>query len=143
MEKLKEFVKKNDCDFSKFLPSEDLVNEAEKVLNIKFGEQLRKYLLTYGYLGYKYIMFAGLVANMGLKSDLVGETLANHKYFKETEGLIYIEDQGDADYYMIDSDDFVYRICPGAHIFEKLNIKLFDYMLERFECAKNNDSLIY
>ena len=135
MEELKEFVNLNSCEFSKFKPEECLIKEAEQSLNVVFGPQLREYLLTYGYLAYKFIELNGLNSNQKLMSDICIATKTKSKLFKELDGLVLIENQGDGDYYLVNGQDYIIRFCPESNIYENLNIKLFDYIIQRFKCA--------
>ena len=69
-----DFVCKNDVDFAAHLPNKELISDIEKVLEIKFGEQLKNYLLEYGYLGFESVEFYGVNSKQGLSSDLVKQT---------------------------------------------------------------------
>ena len=50
-------------------------------------------------------------------------TVNKQNIFPKIENMILIENQG---------DDNIFRYCPSANIFEDMNIKLFDYILQRF-----------
>ena len=56
---LDEIVTKKNVEF---LRQENLINEndilkIENEINVKLGTQLKKYILKYGYIGYKHIEF--------------------------------------------------------------------------------------
>ena len=67
---LDNFIKNNDCDYSRNIISSEVLKMAEDTIGIKFGNQLSEYLLKYGYLGYKSVELYGMNSNQGLNSDL-------------------------------------------------------------------------
>ena len=132
MKNLEKFVIENKCESSQFKPNEELISEAEKKLKVEFGPQLKKYLLEYGYLAYKHIELYGLNSKQGLLSDICINTENKRNIFPEIKNMVLIENQGDSDYYLVDDNDNIFRCCPEANIYENMNIKLFDYILQRF-----------
>lgn len=127
-----EFINNNDIDFSFNRVSEDIFYEVEKKLGVAFGEQLKKYVLDYGYMGYKHIELFGINNYQGVNSDMVKKTLRLNEQFEKTKGLIAIEDQGDGDYYLVSSDDKVYRFVAANNELVSQNVDLFEYILQRF-----------
>ena len=127
-----EFVKNNDVDYTFNRISADRISEMESKTGVTFGEQLKKYVLEYGYLGYKHIELFGINNGQGVNSDMVVKTLWLHSNFDKTRNLIAVEDQGDGDFYLVDSNDLVYRFVAGNNDIIPLNIDLFGYVLQRF-----------
>lgn len=130
---IKDFIANNDVDRSNSTIDVGMLEQAEKAIGVCFGEGLKEYLLEYGYLGYEYVEFFGINSNQGLKSDLVEQSLYIHKYFSATSNLIAIENQGDGDYYLVDSKDAVYEYDTSLKQLRKTGQKLFEHILERFE----------
>ncbi len=131
-----DFIKENDVDYSYVRVSCDTIGEFESLLGVTFGEQLRKYILDYGYLAFEYCELYGINNNQKEKSDMIVVTSRLHKQFPETKGLIAFENFGDGDYFMVDSEDNVFRFICGCGEPNALNMKLFDYILRRFETVK-------
>ena len=129
---LNEFIKNNDVDYTFNRISDDIICEIENKLGVRFGDQLKKYVLEYGYLGYEYIELFGINNHQGINSDMVRKTLRLNEQFDKTKGLIAIEDQGDGDYYLVNSDDNVYRFVAANNELVSQNIDLFEYILQRF-----------
>lgn len=88
------------------------------------------------YLGYKHIELFGVNNHQGINSDMLNKTLRLHKNFEKTMGLIAIEDQGDGDYYLVDSNDMIYRFVVANNELCSQNIYLFEYILQRFLSVK-------
>lgn len=133
MDELNSFISEKQCEFSSYLPNISLISEMENLIGVKVGPQLKEYLLNYGYLAKNDIEFNGLVANLGMDSDICRSTISLHNHFKETNNMIKLENAGDGDYYLVDCEDNIYRFCPSARIFEKTNMKLFEYILNRLK----------
>ena len=131
---LKEFINSHDVDYSSSLVSENKIAEFENDMDVKIGNELKQYILTYGYLGYKYIEFYGINSRQGSNSDMIKTTQYLHAYFEKTKHYIALEDQGDGDYYLVDENDIVYRYLSSRDEITNTNISLFDYIMERF-CA--------
>lgn len=130
---IKEFIANNDVDQSNDTIDTSMLEQAEKTIGIHFGEELTEYLLKYGYLGFEYVEFFGMNSRQGLKSDLIEQTLYMHKYFPVTSDLIAIENQGEGDYYLVDSEDAVYEYDTSLKKLKKTGLKLFKHIQERFE----------
>lgn len=132
---LAEFIKNNDVDYSFNRISEDKIFDIEKKVDVPFGEQLKQYIVEYGYLGYKHIELFGVNNHQGLNSDMVRKTLYLHEKYEETKELIAVEDQGDGDYYLVDSFDLVYRFVEANNELVPKGIDFFEYILKRFMTA--------
>lgn len=133
---LAEFVRNNDVDYSFNRISENNLFEIEKTIGMSLGSQLKQYILEYGYLGYKHIELFGVNNHQGINSDMLNKTQRLHKNFEKTMGLIAIEDQGDGDYYLVDSNDMIYRFVVANNELCSQNIYLFEYILQRFLSVK-------
>lgn len=113
------------------------VSIIEDITGVKVGKQLVEYMTTYGYLIYDSIELYGITARQEVKdSDLVKQTLYLHKYFPSTKGYIALENQGDGDYYIVDSTDTVYEFISEQNKLVETGLKLFDYIIKHFEDAK-------
>ena len=136
MDKLVEFLKNNDilqCKKDNLILEED-IEKYEKKLYFNFGKELKKYILEYGFLAFKFVEFYGINKKQEFDSDMVKDTLKLNEQFSETKSLIAFENKGDEDYIFLDSDDNVYEfdtnLDDGVVALKK---KLFEYILERFE----------
>ncbi len=129
---LAEFINHNEVDYTFNRVSEDDIVELENKIGISFGEQLKKYILEYGYLGYKHVELFGVNRYQGVNSDMIKKTLRLHERFEKTSGLIAVENQGDGDYYLVDSGDFVYRFIADNNELIPQEQCLFEYILQRF-----------
>lgn len=127
------FIKNNDCDYSRNIISSEVLKMAEDTIGIKFGNQLSEYLLKYGYLGYKSVELYGMNSNQGLNSDLFEQTMYLHNSFEITKPYIAIDKIQDSVYTLIDSDDNIYVCDLEKNIVRNVNIKLLDYIIKRFE----------
>lgn len=130
-----DFIKDNDVDYSVNRITIDMISDFENEVNVHFGEQLKKYILEYGYLGYKHVELFGINNCQGINSDMITKTLRLHEKFDKTRDLIAIEDQGDGDYYLIDSNDIIYRFVLTNNELVPQKIDLFEYILRRFLIA--------
>lgn len=133
---LKQFIEENDVLVSNSLISPSKIKNIENLIKVKIGEQLRTYITTYGYLIFEGIELYGITARQHLgDSDLVKQTLYLHKYFTSTKGYIALENQGDGDYYLVDSQDNIWELISEQNKLKSTGLKLFDYILKRFEEA--------
>ena len=132
---IKEFVDKNNLEKCKNLIKAEQLNNIEKEIKIKFGNELKKYILEYGYLAYEYIELYGINSKQGIDSDMVKQTLYLHKYFPKTINYIAIENQGDGNYYILDSNDKVYIYISEQDKIIDTELRLFDYIMNRFKEA--------
>lgn len=132
---IKQFLQENDVLQSNSLIEASRVNDVEKAIGIKVGQQLIEYITTYGYLIFEDVELYGITACQGLESDLIKQTLYLHKYFPITKGYIALENQGDGDYYIVDSTDTVYEFFSEQDKLTNTGLKLFDYIVKRFEDA--------
>lgn len=130
---IKEFVEKNNLEKCKNLIKAEQLNNIEKEIKIKFGNELKKYILEYGYLAYEYIELYGINSKQGIESDMVKQTLYLHKYFPKTINYIALENQGDGNYYILDSNDKVYRYISEQDKIIDIELRLFDYIMNRFK----------
>lgn len=130
---LTDFIASNNVDQSRDTISASMIRDAEKAVGVQFGDELTQYLLKYGYLGFEYVEFFGMNQKQGLKSDLVEQTLYLHKYYPDTSNLIAIENQGEGDYYLVDSEDVVYEYDVSLKRKRKTGKKLFEHIVQRFE----------
>lgn len=130
---LANFVKENGVVTTLYKIPENRIPQYEKVLGVKMGPQLKRYILNYGLLMYKHIRLFGINYIQKYESDMVTETLFLHKDFGDkTRNLIAVEDQGDGDYYLVDEEDRVFRFICDCNELEETGLTLNQYILERF-----------
>lgn len=131
---LKEFIMSHNVDYSYNRANEAFLPKMESSVGVRIGEQLKDYIINYGYLGYKHIELFGVNNSQGIDSDMIKQTLLLHKRFNVTKSLIAIEDQGDGDYYLVDETDMVYRFLPDNNL-SKTGLSFDEYILSRFMTA--------
>ena len=120
-----------DIEFAKHRIKEGSLQAYEKMLNCKFGEQLKKYLLDLGYISYRSVELYGITADQGVDSDLIKTTKRLQKSFPALKGLIAVENQGDGDYYFVDQNDRMYRYIIGTDAPVELKMDFDDYVISR------------
>ncbi len=133
MNKLDKYIIECGAKCSDSLIEENYIPIIEKEIGVEMGPSLVEYLVTYGYLLSRGVELYGVTARQGLGSDLVKQTVYLHKYFKQTEGLIAIENQGEGDYYLADSQDNVYEFDSELKELKDVGMRLEDYIIDRFE----------
>lgn len=133
---IKDFINNHEVDFSKNKVTINDLCEYENKLGISFGEQLKEYILEYGYLGYSNVEMYGINSSLKLESDMVKQTLYLHKYYPNSIGYIALENIGEGDYAVVDCNDFVWELITenGAKL-NSSGLKLYDYILSRFKIA--------
>lgn len=129
---IKEFIEKNNLEKCKNLIKVEQLNNIEKEIKIKFGNELKKYILEYGYLAYEYIELYGINSKQGIESDMVKQTLYLHKYFPKTINYIAVENLGDGNYYIVDNKDNIYKYISEEDKIVDMQLKLFKYIMNRF-----------
>lgn len=130
------FVIQNEVEYSDSLIETNDVPKIENAIGVSMGDELKMYILTYGYLAYKFSELYGVTARQLLDSDLVKQTLYLHSYYPETLGLIAIEKQGEGDYYLVDSEDNVFELDTELKSLIPTSKKVFEYIIQRFESIK-------
>ena len=135
---LENFIKFNEVEYTRDIISEKELQELSSKIGVEFGVQLKEYILKYGYLAFEDVEMYGINSRQNEESDMIKQTKYLHEWFEKTIGLIAIENQGDGDYYFVDKEDNVYRYNLDLKEPMAQNIKLFDYILKRFEEAKQN-----
>lgn len=132
------FIQSHDVDYSKTPANDSIVKNAESKLGVKFGPQLYKYLTQYGYLGYEFVEFHGITKQQGLNSDMVKDTLKVHKMSQDTRNMIVIENQGEGDYFLVDSNDKVYEFDINMGKVVPTKYSLFRYIEYRFNLTASS-----
>ena len=116
---LDKFIKEKGVEFTKNLINMENINEAQNYLGN-------------GYLAYEYAELYGINSIQLMESDMIKETKRLHELFQKTANLIIIENQGDGDYYLVDSNDNVYEYISDIDELTDVKMSLFDYILNRF-----------
>lgn len=127
------FAAEHDLERSKSCIQKSQVGEFEMAMGIVFGEELTKYVIEYGYLAYEFIELYGINSVQMLDSDMVKQTLYLHKYFPKTENLIALENQGDGDYYLVDTHDCVFEYISETDSLTNTGLSLFQFVAKRFQ----------
>lgn len=103
----------------------------ESHFGMKFGEQLRYYLLNFGYLAYRNVELLGINKDQNLESDMVVVTDNVRKHCRDFKPFVVIENQGDGDYYLVDEDDKVWRFLLDHSEITFTGMDLNDYIISR------------
>lgn len=120
-------------DQCKFPPSEATLKAVQETIpQCIMGSQLISYLSCFGYIGKDYIELYGVNEKQGVQSDLVRQTLFLNENYPITKGYIAIENQGDGDYILCDSNDMVYEFIPENGLaVVPLQKTLLQYIVDR------------
>lgn len=129
--KLKDILLKYDIDYSVNRIDAEEIKKYEELLGTEFGVQLREYIINYGYIGYRHIEMYGINAVQGKSSDMIKTTIALRQRDSQLNGLIAIENQGDGEYYFVDSKDQVYRYFQGSKELSKNSVDMESYIVHR------------
>lgn len=127
-----EFIENNDVDYTKNVIDESFIGTLELETGCKFGPELIKYILSYGYLGFEDVELYGVNSNQGIDSDMISQTKYMHKYFEKTSGFVALENLGEGDYILVDSADNVYEYDTEVGEIIDVKYRLFGYILKRF-----------
>ena len=127
-----EFIQNNDVEYTHNIVDENTIGLIEKELKILFGDELKQYIMKYGYLSYRHIEFYGINSIQMIDSDMIKQTSYLHMYFPKTEGYIALGNYGDGEYVIVSSDDMVYEYDSEMDTIRETKKKLFDYILEVF-----------
>lgn len=135
---LDEFIYDEKVDYTKNLINEEFIVKAETSMGISIGNQLKRYLLDYGYLGYGSVEFYGINSVQNLNSDMIQQTQYLHTYFPKTCNFIALGSYGDGEYVLIDSRDFIYLYSTEQNILEETNMLLNDYIFNIFQTERDS-----
>lgn len=130
---LSELMNNKEIEYTKNVVEAASIKEIEKDIGVSFEKELTEYILKYGYLAYKHVELYGINSVQMLDSDMVKQTKYLHEYFPKTAGLIAIENTGDGNYVLVSSDDEIYNYSSVEDSLQKLELKLFDYIVNRFQ----------
>jgi len=111
-------------------PNEEAIKNAEKELGVTFGPQLKKYLLTYGGISYKFVEFEGLAATR-VKSDIVQRTLNARELGLDKKYIVILKIHDEGLYAVVDSKDNVYEFdsALGSKKYKDMKMKFEDYFI--------------
>ena len=129
---IEDFIAGNDVDYTKNIITANGIKEAEKAVGVPFGSELKKYLSTWGYLGFLSIEFYGINSRQNLESDMISQTIYLHKYFPDICEYIAFENVGDGQYALVDKQDNIYLFDTEEHVIIDQHKTLFQYILDRF-----------
>ena len=135
---LQTFIDEYDVEYStNLIKKEDLIKVSDK-MGVQIGKELADYILQYGYLAFEYSELYGINSRQFLESDMVKQTIYLHSYYPETREYIAIENQGEGDYYLVDKNDYIYEFDVEMSTLTPTLIKLYEYILNRFESILDN-----
>ncbi|MBQ8058111.1 MAG: SMI1/KNR4 family protein [Ruminococcus sp.] len=132
---LKSIIGNRAIDVSPSPIGEDEFGMVELYLEAKLGDELKEYLVEYGYIGYNFVEMFGVNSKMGARSSMIKKTMYLHENYKQTQGLIAVEDQGDGDYYLVDENDKVYRFLQSREELTDIGCDLYTYISDRLAQA--------
>lgn len=113
----------------------DLINAASQILNVRFGVELRWYLMRYGYLANADAEFYGLDFKNGLESDLITATRILRNSAPWTDGYVAVYHVSDSVYAMCDKSDRVYITDLRHPGFTSTGMCLSEYLYEILTAA--------
>lgn len=137
MKRLAKYVAENGVEHSSSLVGNNSIPVLGKKLGVKIGPCLSEYITRYGYLIFSSVELYGVTGRQGLESDMVKQTEYLNKYFSKTCGYIALENQGDGDYYLVNSRDQVFEYDSETDKLTDLHLGLEDYILKRFKDVEN------
>lgn len=126
------FIEKHKVDYSSNRITEDFIPELEKKLGVKVGTQMKDYLLNYGYLGYEYLEFLGINSVQGFESDMVKKTERLYSAHESLRDFLVIEAEEHDSWYIVDSNDRVFRLDLEQRELWPENKDLFAFIWKRF-----------
>lgn len=139
MNNLKEIVNSfDDIEYTKNLVTENDIQQLEEITESKFGEELKFYILNYGYLALNNIEFFGVNSKQMSKSDMIKTTTELHLNFDLTKNLVALIKSTDDIYYLVDEFDDVFRFDSYINTIEPLNIKLSTFIKNTLETNSFN-----
>lgn len=128
-----------DLECSKNLVSEDFMAEVENVLHFKIGEQLRKYLLDYGYIAFGNTELSGINSLQGMDSDMIKDTLKLREISNLTDQYVVIENIDSHSLVLCDKEDKMHSAVSGDlanYKITPLNKTLFEFIMSRYHKEK-------
>ncbi len=137
MNLISDFIKENDADaVENTLGSEEL-KKLFAAIFFEPGAQFMEFVRRYSYLAYEDVEFFGINSELKEKSNLFARTKILVENYETLKGYYIIESRGDGYYVLVDSEDNVYNFFAGdSEKPESAEIKLYDYILKRFEEAE-------
>lgn len=123
----------NDIEFSNNLINENNIASFENEIEAKFGDELKYYILNYGYLAMNDIEFFGINSKQMSKSDMIQTTKDLHINFNLTQNLIAFMKSTDDIYYLVDENDKVFRFDSVVCTLTPLEIDLITFIKNQLE----------
>lgn len=123
----------NDIEFSNNLINENNIASFENEIESKFGDELKYYILNYGYLAMNDIEFFGINSKQMSKSDMIQTTKDLHTNFNLTQNLIAFMKSTDDIYYLIDENDKMFRFDSVVSTLTPLEIDLITFIKNQLE----------
>ena len=123
-----------DVEFCDAPASMVTIQTAQQELGCVFGKQLCSYLTDFGYLARAEKELYGINERQKCASDMVMTTKMLHEDFPQTRQYVAVENLGEGDYILCDSQDVVFEFIPGENSkIHPLSKTLLSYVLERLK----------
>lgn len=129
---IKEFIDSRNVEFTQNTIDKNQISQIAEIMGVQVGNELNKYILEYGYLSYEYVELYGVNSRQFDKSDMITQTIYLHKNFIKTKNYIALENIGDGLYVIVDEHDYVYKFDSEIDEIQKLEMKVFEYIVNRF-----------
>ena len=123
-----------DVEFCDAPASLGTIQSAQQELGCVFGKQLCSYLTDFGYLARAEKELYGINERQKCVSDMVMTTKMLHEDFPQTRQYVAVENLGDGDYILCDSQDVVFEFIHEENSkIHPLSKTLLSYILERLK----------
>lgn len=131
MTKLQDFIEAHPAQAvsARSKPDINRVNKILEDLGFHGARELERYLVDYGWLGYKSVTFLGAGGDV---SDMREATLLLRKSSPMANGYAALEELADNAWALCDGHGCVFRFLSGNMRLEDLHMRLEEYILERF-----------
>ncbi len=129
---LDKFIADNDVLKTNNLINIEFLKKVQELTGLKMGEQLKTYILKYGFLIFKSMEFYGINSRQGMKSDFITQTTYLHNFFPLTKNFYAIGNRGDGLYILVDSNDNVFEFDSTNDLIIDTKEILNNYILNCF-----------
>lgn len=129
---IEDFILNNKVEFSNNRIDIKTLDEYIESFNLEVGNELKRYILEYGFLKFDNTQFYGIDNIEKKESSLIKQTLYLQKnYPREIKNLINFGKLQNGNILLVDSNDMVY-CWKNVNSIKDTGIKFFDYILNLF-----------
>ncbi len=108
------------------------INDFERKLNIKLGNEYKSFLLEFGTLEVEYLEFYGIFKDNNVLPSAIHSTLYHRSIIENfPNNLIVFFESGDGSFFCVDKDDEVYK-CTYNRC-NKLEKKFKNFLIDRIK----------